>query len=274
MAGRCPRRPPSPRAARHLPDERRVELAHGDRCPCMRGEIVASLAVRAPSGLKPAGACCSAMKLRASSPAVMSSAEARAISPTTSAFLSRAVRRPPLVRVPPSCSAGRTSSVASCHAGSRPKSAADAQATSAENARTVQSTCTLCSRGKSAGSTARRKRTPPIVSAKPHAVPGKREQQRLGQRLPHETSPSSAEREADGPLATTAGALRQQQARHVGASNQHHERAGEHQQADAVGRGPDDVGEERHRANAPDVLVGRGRALRKPREVGSRPVPR
>ena len=124
------------------------------------------------SGLKPASTCCSLTKLRASRPAVTSSADASAISATTSALRSRVVRRPALVRVPLSCSDGRTSSVASCQAGSSPNNVAARQATIAEKRSTVQSTCTLWSRGKSSGSTARRKRTPASVSAKPQTAPG------------------------------------------------------------------------------------------------------
>ena len=202
----------------------RGTLAAARRCSCSgrweRGRTAAC------PGSKPRSAVCSLMKLRISRPADVSRTSASAISPTTSAWLNRARRKPPPVPFPPSRNAGVSSRRAVCSAGTRPNTIAVATATPSENSSTFGSRRITASRGTRPSGISRATTTamPPAGDAPPDGGAGQREQQALDQQLADQPGAAGAERGAHRHLLLAAGGAAQEHVGDVDAGDQQQQR--------------------------------------------------
>ena len=138
------------------------------------------------------------------------------------------VTQPPVARGSSSCGRRRrrpprASARAALSAGARPKSTAVATQTTSTKTKARQSSATSCARGSLSAPTIASRPAAPLRDDQPRRRAGRRQQQALGQRLPHQAPPPGAERRAGDHVAHPAAHAREQQVRDVRA------RRGEHQ---------------------------------------------
>ena len=97
---------------------------------------------------------------------------------------------------------------------------------------TVGSIATRCSRGRFSGPSASSRSIPNLARSDAGRGRQRREQQALGEQLPHQPRAAAAERRAHRELALARRRPHEQQVRDVRARNQHHEAHRAHERQD------------------------------------------
>ena len=166
-------------------------------------------------------------------------------------------RGPPIVRVPSYLKAAARSVRERLAAGARPKRIPVPTATANVASSTRRSMTTSCGIATTEGNSVRSTGSDGVGDGNAQRGAREREQNALGEELPHDAAACRAKRRADRDLAPARGRAREQEARGVGARDQQDER----------NRGPDDE-QERPRIAAHALLIA-ARASRRSRPGGS-----